>query len=132
MPIRILAIGDIVGRRSVRYLGEQLRRLRDRLGADFTVVNGENAADIHGIAVQDAEAILEAGADLITLGNHAFGQRDIGHFLDDRPDRIIRPANFRARQADAVHQSVRDGSHGRAGQPLHGRGAHPCGGKGQV
>ena len=96
MPIRILAIGDIVGRRSVRYLGEQLRRLRDRLGADFTVVNGENAADIHGIAVQDAEAILEAGADLITLGNHAFGQRDIGHFLDDRPDRIIRPANFPA------------------------------------
>ena len=61
MPIRILAIGDIVGRRSVRYLGEQLRRLRDRLGADFTVVNGENAADIHGIAVQDAEAILRAG-----------------------------------------------------------------------
>lgn len=96
MPIRILAIGDIVGRRSVRYIGERLRKLRDRLSADFTVVNGENAAEIHGISVQDAEDILAAGADLITLGNHAFGQRDIGTFLDDHPDRIIRPANFPA------------------------------------
>ena len=96
MPIRILAVGDVVGRRSVRYLGERLRGLRCRLNVDFVVVNGENAADIHGISLQDAEGILEAGADLITLGNHAFGQRDIVNLLDDRSDRIIRPANFPA------------------------------------
>lgn len=94
MPIRILAIGDVVGRRAVQYLSRTLWGLRDRLGADFVVVNGENAADIRGIAPQDAESILSSGADLITLGNHAFGQRDISDYLDDRADRILRPANY--------------------------------------
>lgn len=96
MPIRILAVGDVVGRRAVQHIERTLWELRTRLQADLVVVNGENAADIRGIAPQDAKAIWAAGADLITLGNHAFGQRDIGSFLDDHCDRILRPANYPA------------------------------------
>ena len=92
--MKILAIGDVVGRRSIEYLSQKLRRLRDSLGADLVVCNGENASEIHGLCLKDAEAILDAGTDLITLGNHAFGSRDVYGFLDDRSDVIIRPANY--------------------------------------
>lgn len=105
--MKILTIGDVVGRRSIEYLSGRLRRLSDRLGADFTVVNGENAAEIHGLSARDAEAILDAGADLITLGNHAFGQKDIGTFLDDRCTEIIRPANYPA-ACPGMGYTVRD------------------------
>lgn len=94
--MKILAIGDIVGQRSVDYLSAHLWRLRERLGADLVVANGENASEIHGINVRDARAILDAGVDLITLGNHAFGCHDIGSFLDDHAHEIIRPANYPA------------------------------------
>lgn len=103
MPIRILAIGDVVGRCAVQYLNRTLWGLRDRLDADFVVVNGENAADIRGISPQDAETILASGADLITLGNHAFGQRDISDYLDDHADRILRPANYPPRCPGVGH-----------------------------
>ena len=94
--MKILTIGDVVGRRSIEYLSQKLRRMKTSLGADFTVCNGENASDIHGLSARDAEGILDAGADLITLGNHAFGSRDLYSFLDDRPTEIIRPANYPA------------------------------------
>ena len=94
--MKILTIGDVVGRRSIEYLSQRLRRMKTSLGADFTVCNGENASDIHGLSARDAEGILDAGADLITLGNHAFGSRDLYSFLDDRPTEIIRPANYPA------------------------------------
>ncbi len=94
--MKILAIGDIVGRRSIEHLSTHLWKLRDRLGADLVVANGENATEIHGISAADAQAILDSGVDLITLGNHAFGSRDIGPFLDDHTDEIIRPANYPA------------------------------------
>ena len=94
--MKILAIGDVVGRRSIEYLSEKLRRAASKLGADFVVCNGENASDIHGLCKTDAEALLDCGADLITLGNHAFESRDIYAFLDDNTDRIIRPANYPA------------------------------------
>ena len=91
--MKILAIGDVVGARAVEYLKEKLWRERERLGADFVVVNGENAAEIHGIGAEDAETLLSAGADLITLGNHTYGRRDICTLLGDS-DSIIRPANY--------------------------------------
>ena len=94
--MKILAIGDVVGRRSIEYLSEKLRRAVSKLGADFVVCNGENASEIHGLCKTDAEALLDCGVDLITLGNHAFGSRDIYAFLDDNTDRIIRPANYPA------------------------------------
>lgn len=97
--MKIFAIGDIVGRRAVAYLGQNLRRLRTSLGADFVVANGENAAEIHGITATDADDILAAGVDLITLGNHSFSARGISTYLDDHTGRetgIIRPANYPA------------------------------------
>lgn len=92
--IKILTIGDIVGQRSVAYMQKKLWPLRNNLGADLVVCNGENATEIHGINAHDARALLDSGVDLLTLGNHAFGQRDIYPFLDDHPSDIIRPANY--------------------------------------
>ena len=94
--MKIFAIGDVVGEVSIAYLKKNLWSLRDRLGADFVVCNGENASEIHGLNARHAEELLDCGIDLITLGNHAFGARDLGSFLDDNPDQIIRPANYPA------------------------------------
>ena len=91
--MKILAIGDVVGSAGVAYIQKNLWRVRKELGADFVVVNGENAAEIHGISPTDAQTLLDSGADLITLGNHAFGRRDICTPLSDWQN-IIRPANY--------------------------------------
>lgn len=91
--MNILCIGDVVGSGSVAYLKEKLWQTRRTLGADMVIANGENASDIHGISRADAETLLEAGVDLITLGNHTFGRHDIGSMLSESPY-IIRPANF--------------------------------------
>lgn len=94
--MKIFAIGDVVGQRSIVYLEKKLWSLRDRLSADFVVCNGENASEIHGLNAHDAAALLDCGIDLLTLGNHAFGSRDIASVLDDRSTEIIRPANYPA------------------------------------
>lgn len=91
--MRILAIGDVVGTRAVGYLEEKLWRFRQEKRVDFVVANGENASEIRGISAREAERLLQSGVDVITLGNHAFGQKDLAPLLD-RGDRIIRPANF--------------------------------------
>ncbi len=93
--MKILAIGDIVGTRTVAYLKEKLWKQRSALGADFVIANGENASEIHGICCADAEEILSSGVDMITLGNHSFGKRDIFNMLSDSAC-IIRPANYPA------------------------------------
>ena len=92
--IQILAIGDIVGTQTLAYIGERLWKKRTELGADFVVANGENATDIHGLNTRDAKLLLECGVDLITLGNHTYGMRDLHDFLDNHPESIIRPANY--------------------------------------
>lgn len=91
--MKILAIGDIVGTKAVAYLGQTLWKKRSELGADLVIANGENASDIHGICCADAEDILSSGVDMITLGNHSFGRRDICTMLSDSQN-IIRPANY--------------------------------------
>ncbi len=93
MTMKILAIGDVVGRHAVEYLRQNLWRVRGELGCDFVVANGENASDIYGLSKSDAETLLASGVDLITLGNHAFGRRDLFPFLGDS-ECIIRPANY--------------------------------------
>ncbi len=93
--MKILAIGDIVGGRALDYIKENLWKKRAELGADFVVANGENTAEIHGISFADAQALLKAGVDVITLGNHAFGKKDILNMLGDS-SYIIRPANYPA------------------------------------
>ncbi len=92
MLAKIQAIGDVVGTSGLNYLEKKLPRLRRDYEAVFTVVNGENASNV-GLTPQQAEAMLDVGADVITLGNHAFRQRAIHEYLDDTPY-ILRPANY--------------------------------------
>ena len=91
--MRILALGDVVGSATVPYLQQHLWGIRRKEKIDFVIANGENATEIRGLSAHDAEAILDAGVDLVTLGNHAFGMRDLYPVLEDG-ERIIRPANY--------------------------------------
>ena len=93
--MRILAIGDIVGSVTVEYLENILWREREKRKIDFVIANGENAAEIRGINCKEAKRLFNAGVDAMTLGNHAFGQRDIVPLLESDP-RVIRPANYPA------------------------------------
>lgn len=92
MEYKILAVGDVVGEPGLNYLAKHLRKIKRELGVDFCIVNGENAASI-GLSPKHAEEIFDAGADVITLGNHTWGRRDICAYLDDNRS-ILRPANF--------------------------------------
>ncbi|MBQ7338500.1 MAG: YmdB family metallophosphoesterase [Clostridia bacterium] len=92
--IHILTIGDIVGAATLEVLAAKLRARARALGADFIIANGENVTGIHGLGAKDAQALWDAGVDVITLGNHTYGMRDIYTLLDDRPDAIIRPLNY--------------------------------------
>ena len=93
--MRILFVADVFGVPGRRAVEERLPRLRDELGIDFCVVNGENAADGAGITPRIAERVLAAGADVITLGNHVWRRPEIGPYLA-ASDRVIRPANLGA------------------------------------
>lgn len=92
MLLRILAVGDVVSEAGLAYLERRLRRIQQEHNVDFTVVNGENAAGI-GVLPWQAQAILDAGADVVTLGNHTWGKLKIHDFLDDC-HACLRPANF--------------------------------------
>ena len=92
MEFRVLSVGDVVGNPGVKRISQSLRKLKRETSADFTVVNGENASMV-GITPQQAEDIFDAGADVITLGNHAFGRREIVEYLEDNR-RILRPCNY--------------------------------------
>ena len=91
MEFRVLAVGDVCGSGGLRYLQKRLRPLKQAHRVDFCVVNGENAAVV-GVTPQQAEAMLDAGADVVTLGNHSFRRREIANLLDDSPY-VLRPAN---------------------------------------
>jgi metallophosphoesterase (TIGR00282 family) len=91
--MRILFLGDIVGRSGRDALTTALPGLKAKLRADLVVVNGENASHGFGLAPDMARAFLAAGADVITLGNHAWDRKEIIPYLESEP-RVIRPANF--------------------------------------
>ncbi len=92
MEFKVLAVGDVVGNPGMDRIRRSLRYLKRKTGADFVVVNGENASMV-GMTPQQGEDILDAGADAITMGNHTWGKREIVTYLDDCPQ-ILRPANF--------------------------------------
>ena len=92
MLANILAVGDVVGARGLKYLRRTLPELIREYKAAFTVVNGENASDV-GLTPEQAEDMFNAGADVVTLGNHAFRQRSVHSYLDETPC-ILRPANY--------------------------------------
>src|SRR3954464_6276444 len=91
--MRILFIGDIVGRSGRTVLLERLPRLVRDWRLDFVAVNGENAAGGFGITEAIYQEFLDAGADAVTLGNHAWDQREALVFIEPAP-KLPRPANF--------------------------------------
>ena len=109
--MRLLYLGDVVGRSGRAAVRERLKDLRARLRADFVVVNGENATSGAGLNAEHARALLDAGADVLTLGDHAFDQRDMLSFIESEP-RILRPLNF-SRAAPGKGARVYDAPGGR-------------------
>ena len=93
--MRVLLVGDVVGRPGRDAVEALLPGLRERLEVDACVVNGENIANGIGITPRLADRLLAAGADAITLGNHAWRREEIGPYLATSPA-VIRPANFQA------------------------------------
>jgi calcineurin-like phosphoesterase len=91
--MRILFVGDIVGRSGRTVVYERLPGLIRDWKLDLVVVNGENAAGGFGITEAIYRELIEAGADAITLGNHAWDQREALVFIE-RAERLIRPINY--------------------------------------
>ena len=93
--MRLLFLGDIVGRPGRNAVIERLPGLRDRWRLDCVVINGENAAGGFGINEAICDEILNAGADAVTLGNHSWDQRETLVFIERQP-RLLRPVNYPA------------------------------------
>jgi metallophosphoesterase (TIGR00282 family) len=91
--MRLLFLGDVVGRSGREAVIRELPGMRQRFGADLVVLNGENAAGGFGITEAIYESLIDAGVDVITLGNHAFDQREALVFIE-RADNLLRPLNY--------------------------------------
>lgn len=91
--MRLLFLGDIVGKAGRTVVCDALPGLIKRYGLDFVVINGENSAGGFGITEAILNDLIDAGADCVTLGNHAFDQKDALVFIE-RHDRLVRPLNF--------------------------------------
>jgi metallophosphoesterase (TIGR00282 family) len=106
--LKILFVADVFGAPGRRAIETRLPSLREELGADFCIVNGENAAAGRGITAKLADKILASGADVITLGNWTWGQSEFAPYLSGT-DRVLRPANLSPRTPGiglAVHDGV--------------------------
>ena len=91
--MKILFLGDVMGRAGRKAVVERLPKLRADWKLDFVVVNAENASAGMGLTGDHAKALLDAGADVLTLGDHAFDQKEMLGFIENEP-RIIRPLNY--------------------------------------
>lgn len=109
--MKILFLGDVMGRAGRAAISEHLPRLRKEWSLDFVVVNGENATSGMGLSGAHAQIILDAGADVITLGDHAFDQKDMLTYIEKEP-RIIRPMNF-SKKAPGIGARVFEATRGR-------------------
>ncbi|WP_265500349.1 TIGR00282 family metallophosphoesterase [Paracoccus beibuensis] len=109
--MKILFLGDVMGRAGRRAITERLAGLRARLKADLVIVNAENASGGRGATAGHAQLLLECGADALTLGDHAFDQKDMMAFIDREP-RIIRPLNF-AKEAPGRGATIVSDARGR-------------------
>ena len=90
--MNILAIGDIVGEIGVKKIVKELPKLKEKYDIDFCIINGENSAGGMGITKKIFDSLINAGIDVMTMGNHTWGKKDIFSFIDDK--RIVRPANY--------------------------------------
>ena len=92
MEFKVLCVGDVVGNPGMDRIRRSLRQLKQKTKADFVIVNGENASVV-GMTPFQGEDIFDAGADVITMGNHTFAKRELCDYLDENRN-ILRPANF--------------------------------------
>ncbi len=91
--MRILFLGDVIGRAGREAVVAALPILREKLKLDLAIVNGENASHGFGLAPDMAESMFKAGADVITLGNHAWDRKELAGYISDHPN-LVRPLNF--------------------------------------
>lgn len=91
--MNILVIGDLVGKVGVEMFSKNISSLKEKYNVDFTIVNGENSADGMGITKNILTELYARGADVVTMGNHTWGKKDIFSFIDDET-RLVRPANY--------------------------------------
>jgi len=108
--MRIMFLGDVVGRTGREAAALALTRLRTELRVDLAIINAENASHGFGLAPDMARALFDAGADVITLGNHAWDRKEITGYIAETP-RLIRPLNFPPGTpgAGSVTVELRDG-----------------------
>ena len=90
--MKVLAVGDLIGSSGIKELKKQLNKIKKEEQIDFVIVNGENSAEGMGITEQNFKDILDLDIDVITMGNHTWGKKDIFKFIDH--PKIIRPANY--------------------------------------
>ena len=90
--MNILAIGDLVGELGLNKLVEEIENIKKEYKIDFIIVNGENVADGMGITKKAFDKIIKCGANVVTMGNHTWGKKEIFTFIDD--PKLIRPANY--------------------------------------
>ncbi len=109
--MKLLFLGDVMGRAGRSAVAERLPALRAEWRLDFVVINGENASGGMGLTPEHARGLLAAGADVLTLGDHAFDQKDMLQFIEAEP-RVIRPLNF-AKGAPGRGHRVYDAPGGR-------------------
>ena len=91
--MNILVIGDIVGQSGMDAVAKNISNLKKTYNIDFTIANGENSADGMGITKKILNDLYSYGIDVVTMGNHTWGKKDIFSFIDDE-ERLIRPANY--------------------------------------
>jgi metallophosphoesterase (TIGR00282 family) len=106
--MRVLFIGDVVGGPGRRGLKAAMPELRERHRPDLVIVNGENSAGGIGITAKTARGLFEAGADVITTGNHVYRHREAYDFLDSS-ERVVRPANYPHANPGRGHLTVEAG-----------------------
>jgi metallophosphoesterase (TIGR00282 family) len=103
--MKVLFVGDVVGKPGRAGLARAMPGLRERHAPDLVIVNGENSAGGLGITAKTGDELFRIGADVITLGNHAYRHRDAFEYLD-RTERVVRPSNFMASNPGHGHVVV--------------------------
>lgn len=90
--MKILLIGDIIGNSGVKKVKELIPEFKKQNNIDFVIANGENSAEGMGITLKIFEDLKKCGIDMVTMGNHTWGKKEIFNFIND--ESLVRPANY--------------------------------------